>query len=268
MTDSPYTVALKGKNFCFTVDDNIRFLKELNESPYSDIFCHPYLDMYRRMHEKYGMKIQLNLFYEMKDFNLSQMTDKYRDEWLANADWLKLSFHSRVENVSPYLSSGYGEVFEDCQKVHREIVRFASPSSLARTTTIHYCLATKEGLSALKDNGVQGLLGLYGSHASPSSSYQSTSAECVFIRDGQAVLSDGMMYSGIDIVLNCHSEDEILSRLNGLTDRDLIKVMIHEQYFYSDYRKYQPNFEKKLQITFDFLKKNGYDSIFFEDMLP
>ena len=103
----------QARKFCFTVDDNIRFLKELNGQQYPSIFSHPYLAMYRRLHEKYGLKVQLNLFYEADGFDLSQMTDKYRDEWLENSDWLKLSFHSRRENVEPYRSSGYREVYED-----------------------------------------------------------------------------------------------------------------------------------------------------------
>lgn len=224
--------------------------------------------MYRRLHEKYGLKIQLNLFYEADDFNLSQMTDKYRNEWLENSDWLKLSFHSSLESVKPYQSSGYEEVFDDCQRVHREIIRFESLPSLAKTTTLHYCLATNEGLSALKDNGVFGLLGLYGTPEKPNFSYQNTASECIILRGGQPVLSDGMTYSAIDIVLNCYEEGEILNRLGELSERDFIKVMIHEQYFYSDYPRYQPNFEEKLNTAFRFLREKGYDSIFFEELLP
>lgn len=256
------------KNFCFTVDDNIRFLKELNESSCTSIFEHPYLGMYRHLHERYGLKIQLNLFYEMNAFDLSQMTDRYREEWLCNADWLKLSFHSRMENVKPYQASDYKEVFEDCERVHSEILRFASLPSLAKTTTLHYCLATNEGLLALKDNGVCGLLGLYGTNTKPRSSYQSTALESNALRNGEVVSKQHILYAGIDIILNCHTGEKILRRLQELSDRNLIKVMIHEQYFYSDYPQYQPDFEEKLQATFEFFRENGYNSIFFEELLP
>ena len=79
------------KNYCFTVDDNIRFLKEITEVCYRSIFEHPYLSMYRRLHERFGLKVQLNLFYREGDFDLSQMTDRYYEEWKENADWIKLS---------------------------------------------------------------------------------------------------------------------------------------------------------------------------------
>jgi len=255
------------KSFCFTVDDNIRFLKELSEGSYHSIFEHPYPGMYRQMHEKYGLKVQLNLFYECKDFNLTQMTDRYRDEFIANADWLKLSFHSKKENHTPYRESGYQEVFDDCHNVHREVVRFASESALAKTTTIHCTRTTSDGLRALKDNGVRGLLGLYGNDLSPRDSYQNTPKECEALRHGEVVLSDNMAYAGIDIILNRYTKEDIISQLHELADRDLIKVMIHEQYFYPDYIRYQSNFEEKLAGTFDLLAEYGYRSIFFEEKL-
>ena len=133
------------KTFCFTVDDNIRVFKEINSEGLKSIFDHPYLAMYLRLHKTFGLKVQLNLFYEMEDFDLSLFTDKYKTEWQDNADWLKLSFHSKFENVKPYEFSNYDEVYEDCNKVHTQIERFAGSSSLGKTTTIHYCVATKDG---------------------------------------------------------------------------------------------------------------------------
>ena len=255
------------KSFCFTIDDNIKFFKEISAQKCSSIFMHPYLAMLKRLHEKYALKIQLNLFYRCDGFTLSDFDERYKSEWEENADWLKLSFHSEFENVRPYEFSEYEEVFYDCKRVNEEILRFASNKSLAKTTTVHYCLLTEGGIRAMKKNGISGLLGLYGTKEKPESSYQSTELEGDMIRSGKTVKSGDISYSAIDIVLNNYGEREILSRLNGLLGRDLIKVMIHEQYFYEDYTSYQPDFEKKLDATFKYLTKNGYKSIFFEDSL-
>lgn len=253
------------KWFCYTVDDNIRFLKEINERRPNSLFDHPYLAMYKRLHKQFGLHVQLNLFYQCPDFDLSEMTDRYRDEWAANAHWLKLSFHSRCESARPYEKAGYDEVFADCGAVHREILRFAGAESLARTTTVHYCLATDEGIAALRDHGIVGLLGLYGEDQRPNRSYQSTDEERTRLRAGETVISGGIAYAGIDIILNCFGKDEILRRLSALMGRHLIKVMIHEQYFYSDYPRYQPEFEEKLYQAFSHLSENGYESRFFEE---
>ena len=255
------------KKFIFTVDDNIRFLKEICEGGYESIFEHPYLAMYKRFHEKFGLRVQLNLFFECDGFCLRDMTDKYKNEWESCSDWLKLSFHSRLENVKPYENSGYGEVFDDCSRVNLEILRFAGENSLAKTTTVHYCALTDDGTRAIKECGYTGLLGLYGTREEPTVSYQSTSAECEKLILGEFVTRDGVTYGAIDIVLNLFKKEKILEKLSSLLDRKVIKVMIHEQYFYEDYERYIPDFEEILDSSFDFLTKNGYNSDFFERLI-
>lgn len=255
------------KTFCFTVDDNIRFLKDLTEQKYTSIFDHPYLAMYKRLHDAFGLKVQLNLFYQMEGFQLSQMSASYYSQWEENADWLKLSFHSDRENVRPYETSGYDEVYRDCQRVNREIVRFASPSALAKTTTIHYCYTTAEGLKALVDNQVQGLLGLFGSEEAPRTSYSLEEEYAQRIRSGETVACGKVSVAAIHVILNKFSKAEILAQLEALMQAEDIRVMIHEQYFYPDFRRYQPDFEEKLAATFGFLKAQGYQSCHFEERI-
>lgn len=255
------------KNFTFTVDDNIRVFKEICSGNYESLFDHPYLGMYKRLHERYGVKVQLNLFFECEGFCLSDMTDRYKGEWEAVSDWLKMSFHSRLENVKPYEFSEFDEVYADCSAVNREIVRFAGENSLAKTTTVHYCWATYDGLRAIFDNGYRGLLGLYGTDYSPRSSYQSTVEECVIIRRGESVVSRGIAYAGIDVILNLYEKAEIIERLEKIVGRDVIKIMIHEQYFYPDYERYIPDFEDRIVAAFFLLSENGYKSVFFENII-
>lgn len=255
------------KHFCFTIDDNIRFLKEITERNYKSIFEHPYLAMCKRLHEEFGLKVQLNLFYRMEGFDLSQMRSAYHSEWEQNSGWLKMSFHSDFENVRPYEFSGYDEVYEDCNKVNTQIIRFASAAALAKTTTIHYCLTTEEGLKALADQQVFGLLGLFGNQEKPETSYGIGEGSAEKIRNGETQKIGKISFSAIDIVLNRFSKESILQQLENIAGRNCIKVMIHEQYYYSDYKRYQPDFEEKLRATFSFLTANGYKSMFFEDLI-
>ena len=255
------------KTFCFTVDDNIRFLKEISERKPKSIFDHPYLAMLRRLHEHFELKIQLNLFWETDAFNLSKMSDRYAAEFSSVSDWLKLSFHSRMENVSPYENSGYDEVFADCRAVNEQILRFASPNSLAKTTTVHYCKTTGEGLRALRDNGIRGLLGLFGTADAPLTSYGICEKSASDIRSGHTVSLDGIAFASIDMVVNKVKSGDISRALCELLSRDSIRVMIHEQYFYEDYRAYQPDFEEKLETVFEILTENGYKSCFYEELI-
>ena len=252
------------KKYIFTIDDNIRFLKELTINGHKSLFSHPYTQLLRDLHQKFNAKIQLNLFYEDKEFNLSQMTDKYAKEWDECSAWLKLSFHSKKEDFfAPYAEADYEQVYTDCQAVQKEIIRFAGENSLAKTTTIHFCKLTRDGLIAIKNNGVKGLLGLY----EDGTSYQSTETEAKQLCTGQTLTVDGIGYAGIDIILNCFTADEIIHKLSRLHSRNIIKIMIHEQYFYQDYSLYQRDFGKKLVKTMEYLRDQGYQSAFFGETL-
>ncbi|MBR7185615.1 MAG: hypothetical protein IKD37_08425 [Clostridia bacterium] len=255
------------KTFCFTVDDNIRFLKEITAQGYRSLFDHPYPAMLRRLHERFSLKVQLNLFYRMDGFDLSGMSDRYAAEWEENADWMKLSFHSDRENVSPYENSGYDVVFADCRSVNEQILRIASPSALAQTTTVHYCRVTDDGLRALADNGVRGLLGLFGTEEKPNTSYGLAEGLAGQIRAGKVICRDRLTFAGIDMIINKIPMRELLPALSSFFARDSIRVMIHEQYFYSDYPAYQPDFEEKLIAVFDALHNRGYVSRFFEELI-
>lgn len=254
------------KTFCFTSDDNIRFLRELTEGDYASLFHHPYTAMYRRLHEKHGLKVQLNLFYETPGFDLSRMTDRFRAEWIANAHWLRLSFHSRAETDTPYACAGYREVYDDCAAVHREILRFAGEASLARTTTIHYCQTTADGLRALRDLGVTGLMGLYGSDASPCTSYGLPEEDAARLRRGDILHRHGMDFHALNLIVNNCTAESLPARLDPFLHRDRLRLMIHEQYFYPDYPAYQPDFADKLDAAFALLRANGFESRFAEEM--
>lgn len=256
-------------NYVFTVDDNIIFLKDLTLVHHASVFDHPYLAVYKRLHDKYGLKVQLNLFYrdQSGEFNLSMMSDEYKSEWEENSDWLKFSFHSEYENVRPYENSPYCEVYSDMEKVNSEILRFAGEKSLGKTTTIHYCQTTQDGVTAVKDNGAIGLLGLFGTSEKPIISYSLNQADASRVRDGEIVLIDGISFGAIDLIINTKSLEDNLKFVSENLGKNPLKLMIHEQYFYPEYFAYQPDFEQKLDTVFSLLHKNGYSSLFFEQIL-
>ena len=51
------------KVYCFTLDDNIRFMEEACRRNVSSLFQIPYLAMLFRQHKEFGCKFQLNMFY-------------------------------------------------------------------------------------------------------------------------------------------------------------------------------------------------------------
>ena len=119
-------------------------------------------------------------------------------------------------------------------------------------------------MKANEDNGV---LGLFGTDQEPRTSYGIGDKEAKKIRNGEIVKLGNISFAAIDIVLNQFSTDVILEKLENLKHRSGIRVMTHEQYFYEDYKRYQPDYEQKLRATFAFLLDRGYQREFYENLI-
>lgn len=71
----------------FVIDDVIWLFRDLTRGNYTSIFEHPFIKMLKEAHEKYGLKVQLNIFfrtdnfYGNDEFSLKDMTDRYKEEW-------------------------------------------------------------------------------------------------------------------------------------------------------------------------------------------
>ena len=269
------------KVYRLSSDDNILFLAELNADPerYKSIFDHPYLAVYREAHERYGAKVHLNLFYETDDvalslfaadrpyFNLSMMSDRYKDEFRQNADWLRLAFHSRSEfPPSPYRDADFMTVLRDAATVNREIIRFAGEECLGNTTTVHYGAANREGIRALRALGYRSLTGYFirDRHGRPSVAYYVDGELLDHIegRDAFYDTAEDILFARIDTVLNLRTNAENLQILRETVADPhrggLISVMIHEQYFYSDYKNHLSDFRARVLDACAYLYEAGY----------
>ena len=159
------------KKYRFSLDDNIWFLQNLteNKDKYESMFEDPYLALLKTMHEKYGTKFHVNIYYETPrhgGFNLSQMTDKFKPEWKANSDWLRLSFHANADQpFRPYSHVSYDKMYFEAGRVNNEIIRFAGEEAFAKTvTTLHFADCSVEGARALKDLGYKAFVGGFDSN--------------------------------------------------------------------------------------------------------
>ncbi len=260
-----------------SLDDNILFLKDIsdNSARYKSIFDNPYLGFLKEVHDTYGTKIHLNIYYQTEGFNLSQMTDKFRNEWKANSGWLRLSFHALQNKPdNPYINSGYDEVKKDCDMVKAEILRFAGEEQFDRVTTLHWGAATLEGTRGLRDGGYTGLAGYFnvGAHESPVSYYLDMDErrhlnERFIWRDNK----EGIIFSRIAIVINNSKLDKIVPYLNSLKvgahKPGYIDLMIHEQYFHPDYVEYQPDYRQKVMTAVKWATENGYKPAFLSECI-
>lgn len=247
----------------FSVDDNIWFLRDLSFGHYSSIFEHPYLKVYKDLHDRYGAKFQLNIYYETEGFDLSQMTDKFKTEWIENSNWLRLSFHAKADAPeAPYLNASYEEAYEDCTKVHREIIRFAGREALDLYTTIHYCVASPDAVKAFKDAGICGLVGLF-----EPGRYCYNLCYDEFTEPYKYDKESNLYYFVNDMIVNLFPLSEIVPRLERVKEKEFVEVMIHEQYFYDYFHMYQPNFAAKVEACLTYFTECGRKSVFLDELI-
>ena len=274
-------------NYRLSSDDNIIFLWDINrnQETYRSIFDNPYLAVYKKAHDLYGAKVHLNLFYEMPEenawfgekrghFDLSMMTDRFREEWQRNSDWLKLNFHSLSEEPAcPYQDTDYDRIYADCKKVQQEIIRFAGKETLSEETTVHWGECTREGIQALRALGIETLAGYFwmsGGKPMVSYCYQEDMIEHINKRDFWFDHDLDMMYAVIDDVMNLQRTQKNLEILDGVYARNscagFLELMIHEQYFYRDYRNYIPEFEEIVLECCRWAAEKGYKGAFLAEV--
>jgi hypothetical protein len=260
-----------------SIDDNIWFLRDIyqHQGVYKSIFDNPYLAFLRGVHDVYGTKIHINLFYETDGFNLSQLSDAFAAEWKAQASWLRLSFHALGEFPDkPYQQADYETVKRDGRLVMNEIRRFAGPELMGPVTTLHWGEATVEGARALRDLGYKGQLGYFNvDDQLPAVSYyldvehrrhmkkrfiwKDNREDIVFIRSSIVIDKTGLA----DIRPHLDS----YHAQGGLPP--YVDLLVHEQYYYPFYFNYQPDFRERILTAVGWAANNGYEPRFLEECI-
>lgn len=269
-------------------DDNILFLQNItrNSGKFRSIFEDPYLAVYKKAHDIAGAKVHLNLFYDTsttagfaKDrgyFDLSMMTDKFKDEWEDNSDWLKLSFHARNEKPdNPYTDVSMKRIGEDIRAVNEQIIRFAGKKTLSEGTTVHFGDVSSQGIRELRNLGYKGLAGYFEmAGGKPLVAYQFPKelTEHIGGRDLWKDNEEDILYTRIDAVINSLPSAEkniaaLEESLKNVHRSGFVEIMIHEQYFYPDYQWYLKDFEDIVVKTCLWLKEKGYEGRSFDSLL-
>lgn len=150
------------KKLYFFIDDNIWAFRQLAQENPESIFDIPYFKMLKDAHDNYGLKVQLNLFYQTDEaygegtFTLKEVPDTYKAEWEANCDWLKLAYHAKKEFPNfVHLNIDYDDMYNSFKNIEREVFRFAGEKSFTYATCAHWLPVSKDGVKALYDCGVR-----------------------------------------------------------------------------------------------------------------
>ncbi|NPV06995.1 MAG: hypothetical protein HPY83_03395 [Anaerolineae bacterium] len=265
----------------FSIDDNILFLKDLAQGDYPSLFDHWYLAFWRSIHQRFGTKVHVNIYYQTdpsvwdgETFRLPQMPDRFMGEWQDNADWLRLTFHARQNKPDrPYKDAGYDELARDYDMVTEQIRRFAGDELTSTFTTVHWAEATRDGVRALRDRGVKGLIGLFDRRhgRTPYTRYYLSEelADHVAARDYWWDPDMDMLYVSCDMVVNSYALDEVLPRLEAVSSSphtsEVIELLIHEQYFRRELSIYQPDAQYKVVRAVEWVSERGYRPVFWSE---
>lgn len=280
-------LAEANKKYRLFSDDNILFLADINEykDEYNSIFDNPYLAIYRKAHDLYGAKVHINLFFqfdaaakkhfspERPDFDLTRMTDKFRDEFRANGSWLKLSFHAKAEMPNkPYANASAEEITRDCIRLNRELLRFAGPEVFSDCTTIHFAETTEEGTRALRSLGYRALEGDFVKSSCPCGyHYPEEMVDHIMTRDFYYDPEIDIFFCRTDIVLNDSTLEQNMKKMRELIENPCeggyLDILMHEQYYYEDYRNHKPDFADRILLPCKFLWENGYTGAFISDVI-
>lgn len=265
------------KQYRFSVDDNIQFLKDLGTNPqqYPSLFNHWYLGFWRELHREFGMKLHLNIYYQTDGFDLTQMPDRWKEEWQTNADWLHLSFHALQDKPDrPYRNAQYAQLAHDFDLVTGHIRRFAGNEVLSTTTTLHWAECPKEAVVALRDRGIETLIALFqpqGYDGPCTTGYYLSREQCAYC-DTRAAWHDvetGLTFIRCTSVINALEVSDIVSYLDAHTatpaTAEMAELLIHEQYFRKELDLYQPTVMEKVRTALHWAAQRGYEPVFWSD---
>lgn len=252
------------------VDDVIWCLENIwrNQDTYTSIFDDPFLALYRDLHEQYGTPVHMHVYYENDDgsFNLSMFPDKYKEEFKANGNWLKFTFHSYKDKPdSPYKYASYEQVMRDGQLVHKELLRFAGREAMSHITSQHWADSNREATRAFRNLGYK-LIDAYFEFDDAGEPYiayylnkeQATHAAA---RDFWVDNSEDIIFVKDDIIINeveLGDIDAFMERITAQENHCFHYLLIHEQYFYAHYARYEPDYRQRIFAAVDFCNRNGY----------
>lgn len=266
------------RTYALGVDDVILCLQNIwrNQDRFTSLFDDPFLALYRELHETFGTRVHMHVYYQTEDgsFNLSMFPDKYKAEFRANADWLRFSFHALADVPdSPYKNAPYDQVMHEGQLVARELARFAGTEVSDRFTSQHWADSALPGTRAFRDLGFSALDAyfIFDAEGTPQVSYylDAEQARHAATRDFWVDTKENIVFVKDDLVLNSHRPDRIDARLDAILqreDRAFMYLLIHEQYFYPDYRHYLPDYRERLFRGVAWCARNGYRPVWVDDV--
>ena len=263
------------KRFKFQIDDNSFWLRDLARKNYKSLFDCFYLEGLRKLYRKYGARFELNCFYSTpeRDFDLSQMPERWKSEFEDNAHWLRLAFHADNEFPdNPYQATSADLFVKDFDKTADQLRRFAG-KAYTPPAIIHWGNIRPETYIPLFKRGVRTLSGYFikSSRGNWVVSFQLPDNVCRYMLDheGYYDFNSGLAFSKLHIVCNNVTKDRtkptLQSFANNPNTSQMIDFLTHEQYFWPFYKNYLPDHFERLDAAIGFAVEQGHKPVWHHE---
>ena len=256
------------KRFRISIDDNMFFLQDLVKNKPKSILDNLYLKQLKKLHDDFGAKFTLNLFFKShdSDFNLTCVPDTWKGQFGDQSDWMRLTWHAYSEFPDrPYQYASAQKVGQDYDLIQGEINRFAGADAWAPPTIVHWGELLPSAYKTLASRGVRALSGYFSkSELRYAVSYGLDEARCAYLENHDALMDfdSGLAFSRIDIIFNNTPQANVIPKLAPLLDdprhAEYMDLLTHEQYFWPFYRNYVPDHSERIATGLRFLVENGY----------
>lgn len=273
------------KKYRLAIDDIIWSMRDLavNKDVYASLFDCPFFALFKRLHDDFGTCVHMNIYYTdiyntFGDcFDLTMVPDKYRDEFIANSGWLKLTFHAHNDTAHIYREAPYSTVYRDFCLTTKELVRICGAETVRTSANgLHYGETNVEGARALRACGVNCLVGYFklDKQGVPIVSYYLNPEQTThcFDRDFWVDNKEGIIFSKDKMVIDQQKQECIDERLDYMlaeraTEMGTLNFVTHEQYFYPHYSHYQPEYEQKIRTAVKWAADHGYEPCFIDTVI-
>lgn len=266
------------KRYNFFFDDCSFFLRSIAIERPASIFDEMFLGRLKSIHDRYGTLFTLNLFYhdDHHDFCIADMPEDYKDEFKANSDWLKMSFHAYSEFPDrPYQNAAAEKLAADYDLIYNEVCRFAGKDSFIAPCVIHWAMTNPDNFGVLKERGVKCLAGGYiGSKVSVNEKQKNIQVTdigfhyekdvAIYIRNKHIFYDRFHDIFLLDDICCCNYDDieSIRKKFAAIPeDQEVLNLMSHEQYSYPDYFNYIPDHLDRVEEACHLATEKGFKPV-------
>lgn len=249
------------------MDDSNSIFEDLteHEEVYSSAFDNPLLGFVKNLHDEYGIVVSFYVFYswdvESGKFCLADATDAFKNDFAANADWLRFGFHAKDARAYETIDANEEVLYYD-MTIEQLLRITGSEACIDNFVRLDRFIASADMIQKLADTD-HGIIGLMVADDPKRLSYALSDDELldVYKNDWYVDLEE-MNYTPTDIRLeNIKNIRQFFDDLETISTQEHVIIFTHERILEDK------NVQRYMEWFAMYGKQYGYDFAFPEDRI-